>query len=176
MKKYILGITFTLLGIMTFSSKASADIIEIDTTDVPSTQNITVDDDYIDIDSILIEMDDETYCISENKLVSSLANFKNAIEIKPRGTESWNTSLGNGGYHEKIIHTSKGQAVSYGSQPTNGGTATRNITLATGTHVYYNQTSNAGRMVYNFNSIGGQIRGRTTNYSSYTPYRIWFTY
>ncbi|MBX8938924.1 hypothetical protein [Enterococcus gilvus] len=173
MKKMFYSLFAVFLGLFVFGKAASADTIDIDTSLVPSTEKLTIDKDYIDLDSVMIEMDDTRYCIVENQLVPSIENYKDA-GISPKGTTNWEATVPNGASSSRLFHTTNGQRVTYGSQPPSG-TANRNMSIFGGGITYYNQTSNAGRMAYTFNSKGGQLTFRTTNYAPQTRYRFWVT-
>lgn len=175
MKKIFLCSITLFLGLLIFSPTASAKTIDIDTSQVPASENLTVDNEFIDVDSLLIEMDNQTFCVVDNKLVPTINRFGELNTSSARGSYNWSAGLGNGGSNSRNASTVNGQRVSYGSQPASGGTATRNMRIWSGGTVYLDSTSNTGRWQYSFNSKGGSLTFRTTNYSSFQNFNFWLT-
>lgn len=178
MKRSIIGLLAIFVGCLAFGNVASADTISVDTSDVPSVKNFVIDDDYTDTNSFTLSLDDQKYCLVDDKLVPSFENFRLLNTSAPR-SEIF-AYLKTGESRHLSVYPTSGYVVIIGSEPTSGGIATRRqfveFTNPEGSirETAFDLTVTTGRWDLSYRTKLGATRLDMTNLSEPQEYKLWY--
>ncbi|MCT8192168.1 hypothetical protein KY382_28930 [Pseudomonas monteilii] len=173
MKKIFLFVgafCFLFLG----ADLAYAEMEAIDVSLAPEIHDLSINPEAVDLDSFIMETDEGNYQIIDDRLVPTLDRHLSILPFA--STATWEVWLQNGQQTMAFRSAWHGQRITYGTQPIGGGTRLRTRDIRSANRVYITSTSDAGRMVYQFNAAASEnITFSTINHSNASGFTVWIT-